>query len=68
MTITDLLKKLVEMNGSDLHLIAGLYPAIRVDGNLNVLDGYQKFTPQTVKELIYSALSEEQKNIFEKDA
>jgi Tfp pilus assembly pilus retraction ATPase PilT len=34
MTIMDLLRKLVEIKGSDLHIIAGLYPVLRVDGKL----------------------------------
>lgn len=67
MTITELLRKLIEKKGSDLHIIAGLHPYLRVDGILTPLTECGKFTPQAAKELIYSVLNEEQKESFEKD-
>jgi len=67
MTLKELLQKLVEMKGSDLHIMAGLHPAFRVDGKLRPLTEHEKFDPQTAKELIYSVLTEEQKDNFEKN-
>lgn len=67
MTILELLKKLVEKNGSDLHLIAGLPPALRIDGKLQPLREYEKMSFQVVKDLIYSILTDEQKESFEND-
>ena len=67
MILLDLLKKLIENKGSDLHLIAGLYPHIRLDGILNPLTEFDRLTPENAKNLIYSILTEEQKNNFEKD-
>ena len=32
MQMIDLMRKLIEIKGSDLHLMAGLHPAIRVYG------------------------------------
>jgi len=64
----DLLKRLVQAKGSDLHLIAGLHPAIRVHGDLQPLTEYPRLLPEAVKEIVYSILTEEQKAIFEKDA
>jgi len=66
MDMINLLKKLVDMNGSDLHLLAGLHPALRVDGKLVPLTHYDRLSPQSAKELIYSVLNEYQKNSFEK--
>jgi twitching motility protein PilT len=47
--------------------MAGLHPAIRISGKLNPLTNYDRFTPETVKELVYSVLTEQQKESFEKD-
>jgi len=67
MTILDLLKKLIEMKGSDLHLMAGLQPAVRVDGVLKALAEYPKLSPEAVKDLAYSILTADQKQSFEHD-
>ena len=39
MTLPELLKKTVEMQGSDLHLAIGTPPQIRVHGKLQRLEG-----------------------------
>ncbi len=67
MTFDELLKILVEKKGSDLHLIAGLRPAIRVHGDLLPLEGMDRLTPQSAKHLIYSVLTPHQKECFEND-
>jgi twitching motility protein PilT len=67
MIMRDLLKKLMELNGSDLHLIAGLPPAIRIHGELKALEDYPRLLPEAVKEIVFSILSDEQKNSFEHD-
>lgn len=67
MTIIELLEKLTEMEGSDLHIIAGLRPAVRVDGQLIPLTGYEYLDPSAARELIYEILTEEQKETFERD-
>lgn len=67
MILDDLLKKLVERDGSDLHLLAGLRPAIRIHGSLTPLEEYEALTPESAKELIYSILSETDKKTFETD-
>jgi len=67
MTFLDLLKIMVERKASDLHLVAGLHPAIRIHGELVPLTDIERFSPQTVHDLIYSILTENQKNLFEND-
>ena len=67
MQMIDLLKKLIELKGSDLHIMAGLHPAIRINGKLAPMTEFDRFTPQSVKELIYSVLNDYQKQTFEKD-
>ena len=67
MQMIDLLKKLGEMKGSDLHIMAGLHPAFRIHGKLVPMTEYDRFTPQSAKELIYSVLNDYQKQTFERD-
>ena len=63
-TLPDLLKTLVEANGSDLHLTTSTPPQIRVDGRLQVLD-LPPLGPAETKSLAYSVLTDAQKKRFE---
>jgi twitching motility protein PilT len=67
MQMIELLRKLIELKGSDLHLMAGLHPAIRINGELMPMTEYPRFTPEALKELIYSILTEDHKHAFETD-
>jgi twitching motility protein PilT len=67
MTFNDLLKLMVERKASDLHLIAGLHPALRVQGELVPCDSLERLTPDSVKECVFGALTTHQKNMFEND-
>ncbi len=68
MTFLDLLKLLVARQGSDLHLLAGLQPAIRVHGELLALTELERLTPETSKAIIYEILNGYQKTLFENGA
>ncbi len=62
--IRKLLKSVVAYKASDLHLVSGSEPQIRIDGklvalNLPVLDG------KMIEEMAYSLLTEKQKKDFE---
>jgi twitching motility protein PilT len=67
MIILDLLKKLIELKGSDLHLLAGLVPAARIHGELVQLTEYGRLTPEAVQTLVFSLLTDEQRGSFEHD-
>ena len=60
----DLLHLIVERDASDLHLIVGVPPQLRIDEILIPAD-MDSLTPPICKEVIYSILSEEQKKRFE---
>ncbi|MFP3914627.1 MAG: type IV pilus twitching motility protein PilT [Actinomycetota bacterium] len=49
--IDDLLRRVVESNASDLHLKVGSPPVVRVDGELNRLDGYEPLKPADTETL-----------------
>ncbi len=67
MTFNDLLKRMIESKASDLHLIAGLRPALRVHGELVPLDDIERFTPDGLKDFIFAALTTHQQNMFQND-
>lgn len=50
--IDDLLKRLVEEGGSDLHLSAGQVPRWRIDGLIRPIAGFLKLGPQEVFSLL----------------
>jgi twitching motility protein PilT len=63
-TLPDLLKTLVEMNGSDLHIATNTPPQVRVHGHLQRLQ-MAELTPSDTKQLVYSVLTDTQKKRFE---
>ena len=64
--IEELLRVLVENNGSDLHISNALPPCMRVDGKLKRMD-YPPFTPEQVEELLFPMLSNEQRRHLEQE-
>jgi twitching motility protein PilT len=62
----EVLLQVMERNASDLHLTAGSPPMIRVHGKLHALE-YPMLTPQAVREVIYSILTNEQRQRLETD-
>jgi twitching motility protein PilT len=67
MTLDDLLKTTVERKASDLHLIAGLQPALRIHGAMVPLPEAGCLTPQSCQDLVYGIMTEAQKQRFEND-
>jgi twitching motility protein PilT len=66
MTLSDLLRKVMEMGGSDLHLTTNSPPQIRVHGHLAPLD-LPPLTPAETKQLAYSVMADVQKHRFEEN-
>jgi twitching motility protein PilT len=66
MFIENLLEIVVEKKASDLHLSAGLPPAIRVDGELLRMD-MPPMTPEDVEKLLFSMLTNEQRRNLEQN-
>ena len=59
-TLPELLKTMVEMDGSDLHIATSTPPQIRVNGKLQRLAA-PELTPAETKQLVYSVLTDSQK-------
>ncbi|OGH06264.1 MAG: type IV pili twitching motility protein PilT [Candidatus Levybacteria bacterium RBG_16_35_11] len=64
MAIQELLEITVKNNASDLHLMPGILPAIRVDGGLIYLNQYQPLSKEDIETMVFSLLSPEQKELF----
>src|SRR5436853_5745155 len=62
--LSELLKKLIELNGSDLHITTNSPPMVRIHGVLRSLE-YGDMTPAETKQLAYSVLTDAQKHRFE---
>jgi twitching motility protein PilT len=65
-SLSDLLKKMLEMGGSDLHITTNSPPQIRVHGHLTPLD-LPPLQPAETKQLAYSVLTDAQKHRFEEN-
>jgi len=63
-TLTALLKEMVDQSASDLHITTNSPPQIRIDGVLHALNG-PAFTPTETKKLAYSILTDKQKQRLE---
>ena len=63
-TLPELLKTMVDMNGSDLHIATQTPPQVRVHGHLQRLP-LPELTPAETKSLAYSVLTDSQKKRFE---
>ncbi len=64
--VDTLLRLMFEKGASDLHVTAGAPPMLRIDG-IMVPTEYEKLRPEMTQQLIYSILTDEQKEKFEKD-
>ncbi len=62
--IDDLLRMAMSFGASDLHLRAGSYPVIRVNGELRPLSGVERLNQEETLEMAFSMMSNRQKQHF----
>jgi twitching motility protein PilT len=63
----DLLLEVMERNASDLHITAGAPPTVRVRGRLTPLDDYPVLSTEQTREIVYSILTNDQRQRLETD-
>lgn len=63
--VDDLLRHMIDIGGSDLHITVGSPPGIRVRGEVAPVEGGKVLTPKDTQEMLLSLLSEEQRRRFE---
>ena len=61
----DVLIEVLERRASDLHITAGAPPMLRLRGRLSPLEGFPELTPTDTREIIYSILSNDQRQRLE---
>ncbi len=66
-TLPELLKKMTDAGGSDLHLSTNSAPQVRVHGHLSPLAGFGPMSAADTKRLAYSVLTDAQKHRFEEN-
>jgi twitching motility protein PilT len=64
---SEVLLEVMRRNASDLHMTAGSPPMVRERGQLTPLDGYEPLTGQAVREIVYSILTNDQRQRLETD-
>ena len=65
--VDDILRRVVELGGSDLHLTAGCHPVIRLRGELSPLTEYPVLDGNKIRELLYAVINQKQRERFEND-
>src|SRR5919108_33972 len=63
----EFLNAVLDLQGSDLHLTAGLPPMIRVHGDLEPVKGYRALLPKDLQDMIYSMITQKQRETFEEN-
>jgi twitching motility protein PilT len=63
--LRSLLEEMVSRNASDLHIVAGERPKLRVDGDITNSAVDFEMTPKDTLQVAYSVLTEQQKKRFE---
>lgn len=63
--IDEMMSYLVERKGSDLHLVAGRPPTVRIDGELHPIPGLTTLTPDDCLALAHGLMNEDQREKYE---
>jgi twitching motility protein PilT len=65
--VNDLLHRVVELGGSDLHLTVGVHPSVRVHGDIKPMPEFPVMTASEIRRMIYAILTQKQRERFEND-
>jgi twitching motility protein PilT len=63
----EILLEIIDRRASDLHLTPGSPPMVRVRGRLTAMDGQPILTPTDTREILYSILSNDQRQRLEEN-
>jgi twitching motility protein PilT len=67
LSILDILNFVADRGASDLHLVAGGPPFIRINGDLLRLENYPSLKPADVQDLVYSIISDRHQERLEEE-
>jgi twitching motility protein PilT len=63
--VDDLLERVLDLGGSDLHLSAGAHPSVRVHGELKALTEFPVMNGSEIRRMVYAVLTQKQRERFE---
>jgi twitching motility protein PilT len=64
-SLSAFLEAVIDNGASDLHITAGLPPMMRIHGELTRIKGYRRLEPDDLQQIVYSILTQKQREIFE---
>ncbi|MDQ1437103.1 MAG: twitching motility protein PilT [Acidimicrobiaceae bacterium] len=65
--VNDLLERVVDLGGSDLHLTVGLHPSVRIHGEIKPLTEFPMMNGSEIRRMIYAILTQKQRERFENE-
>ena len=63
--LNEVLAASIEVGASDVHFTGGAPPLLRINGDLAAMHGYEPLTPPVLHRVIYSMLTQKQRERFE---
>ena len=63
--LNDLLERVLDLGGSDLHLTVGIHPSVRVNGELKRLTEFPVLNGSEIRRMVYAVLTQKQREKFE---
>ncbi len=67
LSVNDLLARVIEMRGSDLHLASGQHPVVRVNGEMRLLTEFPVLNGSQIRQMVYSIVTQKQREKFENE-
>ncbi|HPU96326.1 MAG TPA: type IV pilus twitching motility protein PilT [Candidatus Hydrogenedentes bacterium] len=65
LSIKEMLTRMIQDGASDLHIVVGAPPMLRIHGSLEPIENYPPLTADQTRDLIYSVMNEDQIAHFE---
>jgi twitching motility protein PilT len=65
--VNDLLERVVDLGGSDLHLTVGLHPCVRIHGDIKPLTEFPVLNGSEIRRMMYAILTQRQREKFENE-
>ncbi|MDQ1375755.1 MAG: twitching motility protein PilT [Actinomycetota bacterium] len=65
--VNDLLQRVVDLGGSDLHLTVGVHPSVRIQGDIKPLTEFPIMNGSEIRRMIYAVLTQKQRERFENE-
>ncbi|MDG2114561.1 MAG: PilT/PilU family type 4a pilus ATPase, partial [Actinomycetota bacterium] len=63
--LNDLLDRILDLGGSDLHLTVGVPPSVRVNGGIKHMTEFPVMTASDIRRMLYDVLTQKQRDRFE---